>query len=637
MSIYRSIQRIDWRRHLPVAGGVLALLLVTLMVVPGMGVNSLRHDEVLAVLSARAVQTPFDLFQIDANPSRVVHPPMIFALLRLWMTLVGQTDTALRALPALGALITAAFLYRAAVDLSGQAAAGFAAAVVFGGMDFARYYIHETQSYGFLMTGAALALFFYYRWWTRRRLRYAVGLTTALLFLVYTYYGSIYLILALTLHVLVTGGYQIRRWFMISVTALLGYVPWLPALFWTMLLYPYSAQQTNIARSTPSTLDGLGFTLRVLLYNGWPYYAIAFGLVALAVAVAALRSHPQLLRKISFLVIVAAGGLLLPMLGNFVVQIFTPHRVIYLLVVFALILGYGFSLLPARWRWVGLGALLVLTYNQPLPAFMPGNWLYRQAMETLAGHVRPGDGVYIDFSDTLDNLPLRYYGEQFLRPGTPVHAASEPEAALLNAYLPLNRIWVIRRQTASDPALWLQSPLQVKRLAETEAYTLAFYRISLYSAPAGRPTPSLAYVNPAGLPLPQSLEGQIELIGYEVDKLDLRPGDRITVNLDWRATQPLKQDWAIYLHLVQADFVTLRGQGDGNPNFLGIGLSTLYWPAGAIIYDQQTLTVSADTPPGVYFLRLGLYSRQTGERLHIQPGDGMSANDGLVVAKIQVH
>jgi hypothetical protein len=445
------------------------------------------------------------------------------------------------------------------------------------------------------------------------------------------------LILALTLHVLLTGGYQIRRWIMVSAAAFLGYVPWLPALVWTMLLYPHSAAQTNIERSTPSTLAGLAFTLRVLLYNGWPYYAVFFGLVALAVVAAALRSRPQLLRKVGFLVVVAAGGLLLPMLGNLVVRIFTPHRVIYLLVVFALALGYGFSLLPARWRWAGLGALLILTFNQPLPTFMPGNWFYRQAMEMLANHARPGDGVYIDFSDTLDNLPLRYYGEQFLPQGARLHAASEPEAVLLNAYLPLNRIWVLGRQTSSEPALWRDPRVQVKQLTETEEYTLAFYRISLYSAPVGRPAPPFANVNPASLPLPQTLEGQIELVRYEVDKLDLQPGDRITVNLDWRAVQPLSQDWAIYLHLVQADFVTLRGQGDGNPSDLGTELSTLYWPVGAIIYDQQTLTVSADTPPGLYYLRLGLYSRETGQRLRVEPGDGISAKDGLVVAKVQVH
>jgi hypothetical protein len=641
MWLSRFMKPADIRHAGLLVAGVLAMLVVGLMLVPGMGEYSLWHDEVQVVLAAQNIHTVFDLFQIDAFPARIVHPPLTFALLRIWMTLVGQTDVALRALSTLGSLLTAALIYRVTVDLSRQPAAGFAAAAIFGNMGFARYYIHEVQSYGFLLTGTALLLFFYYRWWTLRRRRYAIGLAVALLLMVYTYYTSIYLILALTVHVLVTGRRQLWRWIKVSTVASLGYIPWLPAFVWTMILYPYSAAPTNIARSTSTSWAGLGFVFRVLLYNGWPYYAVFFGLAGLALAWHWCRSCRstkfQLLRKAGFLFIVGAGGLGLPMLGNRFVQIFTPHRVIYLLVVFAIFLGYGFSLLPARGRWLGLGVFFILTFNQPLPAMMSGNWFYRQAMEAVAQRVQPGDGVYIDFGDTLENLPLRYYSEQFLPRGVPYHTPDEPTPALLNSYLPLQRIWVLRRQKAAEPALWREPSMQLKRLTETEQFTLAYFQIVLYSAPAGRPTPSLAHSNPASLSLPQRFEGQIELARYEVDKLEVLPGDRITVNLDWKAVQPLPQDWAIYLHLVQADYVTVHSQGDGSPKYLGTELSTLYWPVGAMIYDQQQLTVAENTPPGVYYLRLGIYARDTGQRLLVEPGDGVSANDGLVVAKIQVH
>lgn len=76
------MRRVDWRRHWPLVGGVLALLLAALMLVPGMGEYSLWNDEVEVILAARNIHTLYDAYRVDAFASRMVHPPLIYVLFK---------------------------------------------------------------------------------------------------------------------------------------------------------------------------------------------------------------------------------------------------------------------------------------------------------------------------------------------------------------------------------------------------------------------------------------------------------------------------------------------------------------------------------------------------------------------------
>ena len=147
---------------------------------------SLWNDEVLVFEAAESLHTLQDIYQLADYPAGMVHPPFFFALLRVWMTLVGQTDVALRTLTTLLGILSAALIYRVTVDLSRQPAAGLVAAIVFCSMGFASYYIHEVHNYSLLMTEAAALLLFYHRWQERPQTRYAIGIVAAELLLIYT-------------------------------------------------------------------------------------------------------------------------------------------------------------------------------------------------------------------------------------------------------------------------------------------------------------------------------------------------------------------------------------------------------------------------------------------------------------------
>ena len=595
------------------------------------------HDEVQAFRAAEQLHSPGDVYQIEGFSARIAHPPLFFVLLKFWMTLTGQTDFALRALTAFCGLLAAAFIYRVTVDMSHRPAGGFAAAVIFGGMGLASYMIHQTHTYSLLMTGAAMMLFFYYRWRRCPRRRYAAGIVLSTLILAYTHYFSVYLILAFNLHALFLERNQIRRWIALQLIAVAGYMPWLPMLIWLIAGgYGRTEAATIVATSTATSWPAVVTTAQQLLFDGWEYYAAFLALGVAAAAASPEQSRRQAARAGGLLLAVGGGSLLLALLGNTVWQALIARRVIFVLVFIAVLLGYGFAHMPARLRWVALAAFLVATPDTSRPDDLPGNWYFRQTIEHVAGHAGYGDAVYINMPGALESIPFRHYAERLLPDGVPFHTPDDPLQDTINTLLPRERVWVVWDQSDDKPVRWRHDALNRKSLVEIQRHEIAHFRVSLYAVPDHRPIPSLAYGNPARLALPQVFEDRFELIHVEVDRLNAAPGEVITVNLDWRALRRAEEDWGIFVHLIEDDRVTLHGQADSNPTHLGETLSTLYWPVGAAIYDQHALKVDPNTPPGTYNLRVGIYSRVQARRLAATPSDGTGGDDGVIIARIRV-
>ncbi len=619
--------------------GTLALLIAAWMLIPNLSEYSMSYDEAQVFRAADQLNTFQDFYQFADFPARIVHPPFFFALLKVWMIFAGKTDLSLRTLTTLFGILSATFVYRVTVDLSRQPAAGLAAAIVFSSMGFASYYIHETHNYSLLMTESVAMLFFYRRWLDRPRPLYAIGIALAELLLIYTNYASVYLLLAFNLHAFLVGFRRIRPWIVLQIIVVLGYLPWLPALHWVITSgYSITEAPSVLTTSMSTNWSTVPVLMAFLLYDGWLYYAAFLVIGVIACVVQPVQARTQIIRACGLLLLVAGTSLLFALLGNTIVQTLTARRVIYLLIFAAILLGYGFAHMPRRLRWLILAAFLIMTPNLPLQYGIPGNFFYREAIEDVAALAQPGDALYINISGKLETTPLLHYAELLLPPkGIPFHTADDPADEKLVTYLPRERIWVIERQNKAKPIVWSNDVLDRKSLVKSESHTTPRYRVSLFSIPVDRPGPPLAYNNPAQVILPQTFGGQFELTRIEVSQLEAAPGDLITVNLDWRVLYPTKQDWAVFLHLIEDDQKTLHGQGDGSFTHLGAELSVQDWLVGATLYDQRTLTVDSDTPAGVYNLRVGIYSRDQGNRLGVTPGAGEKIDDGVIIAKVHVH
>jgi 4-amino-4-deoxy-L-arabinose transferase-like glycosyltransferase len=106
---------------------------------------------------------------------------------------------------------------------------------------------------------------------------------------------------------------------------------------------------------------------------------------------------------------------------------------------------------------------------------------------------------------------------------------------------------------------------------------------------------------------------QILLLGYDVDSSHVGRDGKLRINLYWQALRRMKEDYTIYLKLVN-DAYHIWGQQDGRP--VWGGSPTNSWEQGQVVGDKRELEILPGTPPGLYRIEvilLDLHSRHTLE------------------------
>ncbi|MBI2865692.1 MAG: glycosyltransferase family 39 protein [Chloroflexi bacterium] len=122
----------------------------------------------------------------------------------------------------------------------------------------------------------------------------------------------------------------------------------------------------------------------------------------------------------------------------------------------------------------------------------------------------------------------------------------------------------------------------------------------------------------------------IELIGYDIDRTQAAPGDKLDLTLYWRAREKPADDYTVFTQLLGGQ-QTIVGQSDGQP--VGGYYPTHLWDAGEVVADRHVIQVHADAPPGKLTLIAGLYRLATDQRLPLLGSDG---KDYLTVSDIEV-
>ena len=93
------------------------------------------------------------------------------------------------------------------------------------------------------------------------------------------------------------------------------------------------------------------------------------------------------------------------------------------------------------------------------------------------------------------------------------------------------------------------------------------------------------------------------------------PGQSLTINAVWQATQPIDFDYNLFIHVTD-DAGNIVTQLDGQP--LNDRPMTT-WRTGEVLPAHYELTIPSDAPPSLH-VRLGLYNWQTGVRLPLASG-----------------
>jgi len=153
--------------------------------------------------------------------------------------------------------------------------------------------------------------------------------------------------------------------------------------------------------------------------------------------------------------------------------------------------------------------------------------------------------------------------------------------------------------------------------------------------------PSSRYRGPAMVmlaldPMQQPAAGQlgpVRLIGYDIDRTTVHPGESVTFRLYWQSDSALGVDYVVFNHLIPLDSLDIVAQVDWPP--LGAAKrGTTSWqdPTETLISQPFTLTIEADISPGTYRLISGFYRRDTFERLSTAEGIGFLTVTEITVA-----
>lgn len=165
--------------------------------------------------------------------------------------------------------------------------------------------------------------------------------------------------------------------------------------------------------------------------------------------------------------------------------------------------------------------------------------------------------------------------------------------------------------------------------------TLALYALIGILAPAYARPAALTAQQMEAIPhqLDVSFDGKARLLGYRVDTDMVRPGGQLAVTLYWRALEPMNENYAVFVHLVNSAGA-LSAQRDTWP---GLGnFPTSLWKPGDTFADTYRVDIGETTyTPDEALVRVGLY-RLDGPRLPVFSADGQPMGDGVVLLPVRI-
>ncbi len=127
----------------------------------------------------------------------------------------------------------------------------------------------------------------------------------------------------------------------------------------------------------------------------------------------------------------------------------------------------------------------------------------------------------------------------------------------------------------------------------------------------------------------------IRLRGYDVSTLTVAPGEPLTVTLYWEDTASMSTDYTVSVQIIDAQW-RKAAQSDAWPQDGAAPTST--WRQGQTLTDTHALTIAEEAVPGVYDLRLAVYTVQEGqiEHLPVRWERNQTAETHVVLTRIRV-
>lgn len=422
---------------------------------------------------------------------------------------------------------------------------------------------------------------------------------------------------------------QLRRWVLVHGMVALLFTGWFVlfqsryALRATRGRAQWLAPLAEIAENVPNGLRGLLLGLHVDAAWNAPV------LVLFALALLGVLGYWRAWRR-GDAVLVWAWSLIplvlvtLTASRSAVVPDFHPRYYLFALLPLLLALG-GWTLWSQRWVR-GVAALLMLAPALGSAALFDLSWAksrYAELIAHLQREHQTGDVLVMVNSDQF--ALAEYYRPPALPTWLVSNALLNDEAAVrheLEIFLrSASRVWVVnygwamalRPPSAVERALRERAVLVDQRGYQDAALLLFDLRVS--EGGAFEPHDAL-------------FGGQIRLVGVRARRSVYRPGENVVLDLLWRAEQPPRADYTVFMHLRRADTGEQLNAFDSPPQ-----PPTSAWAVGATITDTRAVPIPSHAPPGDYVVIVGWYLYPSFERLSLNG----SAQTEYLAARVRVE
>ena len=238
---------------------------------------------------------------------------------------------------------------------------------------------------------------------------------------------------------------------------------------------------------------------------------------------------------------------------------------------------------------------------------------WRAFVATLRQQSAPGDLVIHNYPDPA----LQYYLQGdlplvVLPASSPVDPVATAEA-LDKLAAERQRLWLVPQPSALWDADGLVESWLDRHCDKVHQEAVGSLSLSLYLTP------------PAFLsrmtPINAHFGDKVELAGYKLTTdvaspqsgiLTTTPNTALRLTLYWRVLAPMEISYTVFTHLLDANG-QLWTQKD-NPPVRG-SYPTTEWRVGEAIVDKYDIVIPPDAPAGQYELVVGLYDATTGQRL----------------------
>lgn len=125
---------------------------------------------------------------------------------------------------------------------------------------------------------------------------------------------------------------------------------------------------------------------------------------------------------------------------------------------------------------------------------------------------------------------------------------------------------------------------------------------------------------------------QVALVGYELDRRVVRPGETIRLTLYWKALAALETDYRAFAHVLGVENQVWANR---DSELLAGSAPTSRWQPGQVVEEVRELQVGLTTPPDFYDIEVGVYP-PGGGRLPVVAEDGHWLGDHVLLSKVRV-